>query len=64
VLASSSLAEEGVKRVITSAYGLVGGHLAIGLDAVLQAIELPAGISNLDSGLAHVDRDTFAHIDF
>ena len=30
-------------------------HLAIGLDAVLQAVELPAGISDLDTGLADVD---------
>jgi hypothetical protein len=30
-------------------------HLAIGLDAVLQAVELPAGVSDLDTGLADVD---------
>jgi len=59
VLAGSGLAEEGVERVITSAHGLVGGHLAIGLDAVLQAVQLPAGVSNLDTSLADMDRDTF-----
>ena len=26
-------------------------YLAIGLDAVLEAVELPASVSNLDSGL-------------
>ena len=30
-------------------------HLAIGLDAVLQAVELPAGIADLHAGLADVD---------
>ena len=58
VLASSSLAEEGVERVVTTADGLVRGHLAIRLDAVLQAVEFPAGIADLDSGLADVDGDT------
>ncbi len=30
-------------------------HLAIRLDAVLQAVELPAGIADLDAGLANVN---------
>ena len=32
--------------------------MAIRLDAVLQAVELPAGIANLTAGLANVDTDT------
>jgi len=35
VLASTSLREEGVEGVVTTADGLVGGHLAIRLDTVL-----------------------------
>jgi hypothetical protein len=35
VLASTGLREEGVEGIITSSNGLVGGHLTIGLDAVL-----------------------------
>merc|ERR1712018_226074 len=58
VLAGASLGEEGVEGVITAPDGLVRGHLAIRLDTVLQAVQLPAGIANLDSGLADVDRDT------
>jgi len=27
------------------------------LDAVLKAVELPAGVSDLDTGLANVNRD-------
>eukprot|EP00116_Pleurobrachia_bachei_P000661 sb/3460923/ len=61
VLSSSSLAEEGVEGVISTSDGLVRGHLTVGLDTVLQAVEFPAGITNLDSGLSNVDRDTFTH---
>ena len=58
VLASTSLAEESVKAVITTSNGFVRGHLTVRLDAMLKAVELPAGITNLDSGLANVDGDT------
>ena len=55
VLASASLHEEGVEGVISAAQGLVGGHLTVGLDAVLQAVQLPAAIANLAAGLANMD---------
>ena len=58
MLASSSLAEEGVEGVVTTTDGLVRGHLAIRLNTMLQAVELPAGIADLDSGLTDVDGDT------
>jgi hypothetical protein len=63
VLAGSSLAEESVERVITNSDGLVRRHLAIGLDTVLQTVEFPAGITDLDSGLSNVDRDTLTHFE-
>merc|ERR1712086_98127 len=47
VLAGTSLGEEGVEGVIAATDGLVGGHLAVGLDAVLEAVEFPAGITSL-----------------
>ena len=59
MLAGSSLAEEGVEGIVTTSDGLVRGHLAIRLDSVLQTVQLPAGVTDLDSGLADVDRDTF-----
>jgi hypothetical protein len=62
VLASASLGEEGVEGIVTSANGLVGRHLAIRLDAVLEAVKLPAGVTDLATALADVDGDTFAHI--
>ncbi|KAB1256461.1 hypothetical protein Cadr_000027387 [Camelus dromedarius] len=61
MLASTCLTEEGVEGVISSPNGLVTWHLAIGLDAVFQAVELPAGIADLDTSLANVDGDALMH---
>jgi len=55
VLASTSLREEGVESVITTADGLVRGHLSVRLDTVLQALQFPAGVTCLDSSLSNVD---------
>merc|ERR1711959_506822 len=55
VLAGASLGEEGVEGVIATSNGLVGRHLAIRLDAVLEAVELPAGVTDLATALADVD---------
>ena len=57
MLAGACLAEESVGGVVSAADGLVGGHLAVRLDAVLQAVELPAGVADLHASLSHVDRD-------
>ena len=54
------LREEGVEAVVSSPDGLVARHLSIRLDAVLQAVELPAGVADLAAGLADVDGDTLA----
>ena len=59
VLSSASLAEEGVEGVVATSDGLVTGHLAIRLDSVLQAVQLPAGVTDLDTGLSNVYGDTF-----
>jgi len=61
VLAGTGLGEEGVEGIITATDGLVGRHLSVRLDAVLKAVELPAGITGLDTSLANVDRKTFTH---
>ena len=47
VLASTSLREEGVERVIAAANGLVRRHLAIRLDTMFKAVKLPASITGL-----------------
>ena len=41
VLSATGLSEEGAEGVI----GHLVGHAAVGLDAVLKAVELPAGVS-------------------
>jgi hypothetical protein len=63
VFASTSFTEEGVEGVITTSDGLVTWHLAIRLDSVFQTVQFPTGITDLDTGLANMDRDTFTHID-
>jgi hypothetical protein len=55
MFASSCLTEEGVEGVISSHKVLVTWHQAMGLNAMFQAVELPAGIADLDSSLAKVD---------
>jgi hypothetical protein len=55
VLASTSLREEGVERVVTIADSLVRWHLTVRLNTMLEAIKLPAGVTNLGTGLTDVD---------
>lgn len=57
MLASAALTEEGVEGVISTYHGLVTWHLAVQLDAVFWAVELPAGITALDTSLANVAGD-------
>ena len=61
VLTSTSLGEEGVESVITTTDGFIGWHLTIRLDTVLEAEKLPAGVTNLDTGLTDVDGNDFSH---
>merc|ERR1712071_429825 len=61
VLAGTSLGEKGVERVVTAADGLVGRHLTVWLDAMLEAVQFPTGVTDLDTGLANVDGDTLSH---
>ncbi len=58
MLSSTSFAEEGVEGIITTSNGFVRRHLAIWLDAMLQTVELPAGIADLHTSLSNVNRDT------
>jgi hypothetical protein len=61
MLSGSSFAEESVEGIVSATDGLIARHLAIRLNAVLEAIELPASISDLDTGLTNVDRDALSH---
>jgi hypothetical protein len=55
MLTSTSLGEEGVEGIITTTDGFVGWHLTIWLDSVLEAEELPTGVTELDTALTDVD---------
>ena len=59
VLTGSGFGEEGVEGIIAPSHGLVSGHLTIRLDAVFETVEFPAAVTGLDTGLAHMDGDTF-----
>ena len=64
VFAGIGFAKERVERVIGLADGLIGGHLTIGVDAVLEAVQLPTGIAHLTAGLADMDAYDFPHVEF
>ena len=51
-------AEKYFPPLLTGSDGLVRGHGAVWLDAVLEAVELPARIADLAARLAHVHGDT------
>ena len=56
MFSAASLREESLEGVISKS--LVRGHASIRLDSMLETVEFPTGISNLDSSLANVNRDT------
>ena len=53
----TSFAEESVEGIIAGSGDRILGHLPIWLDPVFQAVELPTGVTDLHTGLAHVDAD-------
>jgi len=61
VLTSTGLGEEGVEGIVTTTDGFIGWHLTVRLDSVLEAEKLPAGVTDLDTGLTDVDGNDFSH---
>ena len=61
VLTSTGLGEEGVESVVTTTDRFIGWHLTIRLDSVLEAEKLPAGVTNLDTGLTDMDGNDLSH---
>jgi len=61
VLTLTGLGEEGVEGIITTTNGLIGGHLTIGLDTVLEAEKLPTLVTDLDTLLSDVDTKLLSH---
>jgi hypothetical protein len=56
--AIASLREEGGERIVLAV--LVRWHRAVRLNPMFQAVELPAGISYLNSSLANVNGNDLA----
>ena len=63
MLSSPGLAEESIEGVVSESDSLVSWHLAIRLNVVLQAVQLPAGITDLDTSLSNVNGNAFSHYD-
>jgi hypothetical protein len=61
VLTSTGLGEEGVEGIVTTTDGFIGWHLTVRLDSVLEAEKLPAGVTDLDTGLTDMDGNDFSH---
>ena len=59
VFSRSSFTEERVEGIVSSSNSFIAWHLAIRLNSVFQAVQLPTSITNLNSGLADMYRDTF-----
>ena len=55
VLTGTSLGEEGVESIITTTDRFIRWHLTVRLDSVLEAEELPAGVTDLDTALTDMD---------
>jgi len=60
MFSTTSFGEECLERIVSES--LVRGHAAIRLDTMLQAVELPTGVSNLTTGLTDMNGDTFSHL--
>ena len=61
MLSGRRFGKERVERVVGLSDRLVGRHVAIRVDVMLEAVQLPAVVTDLDTGLAEVDGDTFTH---
>ena len=59
MLSTLGFREKCVERVVSLANTLVRWHAAIGVDSMFEAIEFPTLVTNLDTGLAEMDGDTF-----
>ena len=61
VTTGTGFRKEGVEGVVLNYGAGFLGHGAVGVDAVLKAVEFPAGVTGLDTRLTEVDGDYFTH---
>jgi hypothetical protein len=59
VVSGGGLTEEGVERFVDTARGIIRGHGTVGRDSMLEAVQLPTVVTDLDAGLAQMDGDAF-----
>ena len=62
VLTGTGLREEGVERVGLDTNGLVRRHLTVVHDTMLEAVQLPAAVTDLNTALTNVNTDDFSHL--
>jgi hypothetical protein len=62
IFSLASLGEESAESVVRVFLLAFFGQVSIGLDAVLKAVKLPAGIGDLTTGLADVQTNDFSHL--
>jgi hypothetical protein len=64
VLAGAGLREESIEAAVLGVLAAsINGEGTVGLESVLKAIQLPAGVTDLDTGLTNVDGDDFTHVE-
>ena len=59
MLSRTSFTKESIEGGVIASIGLIVRHKTIRLDTVLKAVQLPACIANLDSGLADMNGNDF-----
>jgi hypothetical protein len=54
--------EESVEGIVATTNSLVRWHLTVRRNTMFKTVEFPTSITNLNTGLTNVDRNTFAHV--
>jgi len=59
VFSSAGFAEKCVEAVVSAAHRLVGRHLSVRLDTMLQTVQFPARVADLNASLSYMYGYTF-----
>jgi len=59
VFSSACFAEKSVEAVVSAAHRLVGRHLSVRLDTMLQTVQFPTRVADLDASLSYMYGYTF-----
>jgi hypothetical protein len=61
MLSRTSFAEKRIESVVAASNGFVRGHLAVWLDTMFKAEQLPTCIPDLDTCLTDMDTEALTH---